>query len=681
MAAMGDDLRLDLDKLPIKRLEAIDEAGNEHYPPDGSSEEQRLAARVDFSWVVERDAKKAKKAAAEDVAHKAWPWQGLHESLQLAQQELTVVLDLISTVEANDTVAFAAISKPKPLVDEVLVDMALSAATKLQRLRHLGRYFKQSAKTMEQQFQKEAKFYGSLIRLQQNWKVKRQRGNAPGSNSFMFDVVDTSQLDTEVMPRLSSLSFVPIDQDSSGTLSVQVPQKSCRFLSLQFRGDSASGVESYTCKTKGVSSTTSSAAEDDASENDDVNKSVKQAHSTLRNIHKSIFEEQVFDMMIRETFVQTQGVNVTGMREDFLQLAIGQENLLCLSLANSGQDSDSEMAGHEEHTNSEANLVLATTNGKQEPLKSNPSGFLNPKSLEIYLLHMFHDNILKKVREKYRNIVRYQSPAHTAEPAGDECGSLGHFCMTVAHKIFSNKVQLELECVVSRVPYLHLQSLPTWHSRTSSWSICLSVPQPILAADRLMKPSDNGEPEYKSSRTQFNMKIVLKDGQISLLGEGSPSIAGSLTRKPSDGYLINSYSCDLEDLPTMVLQQVASQVINWLHEEAQVLGVSVTRDFLGLYFDLDHGDTTLGLVAQVDPDDAYGCVSWYLTVDHPAEEGKVPAVDDPWAEKCRFLGYLSLEVLHATLMDLINLCDNRRPPAEMMVEVCSSAGFVSYCAH
>jgi hypothetical protein len=27
------DVLLDLDKLPIKRLEAIDEAGNEHYPP------------------------------------------------------------------------------------------------------------------------------------------------------------------------------------------------------------------------------------------------------------------------------------------------------------------------------------------------------------------------------------------------------------------------------------------------------------------------------------------------------------------------------------------------------------------------------------------------------------------------------------------------------------------------
>ncbi|XP_044424521.1 mediator of RNA polymerase II transcription subunit 17 isoform X2 [Triticum aestivum] len=587
MAAMGDDLRLDFDKLPIKRLEAIDEAGNEHYPPDGSSEAQRLAAirRIDFSWVVERDAKKAKKAAADDAARKAWPWQGLHESLQLAQQELTVILDLISTVEANDTVAVAAtISKPKPLPDEVLADMAVSAATKLQRLRHLGRYFKQSAKTMGQQFQKEARFYGSLIRLQQNWKVKRQLGNAPGSNSFMFDVVDTSQLDTAEMPRLSSLSLVPIDQDSS--------------------------------------------AEDDASENDDVNKSVKQAHSILRNIHKSIFEEQVFDMVIRETFVQTQGVNVTGMCEDFLQLAIGQESLLCLSLANSGQDSDSEMAGHEEHTNSEANLVLATTNGKQEPLKATPQGFLTRK---VWRFTCYICSMTTFLRKSGRNIVI----------------------------LFATRVLLTLQSLqVSRVPYLHLQSLPTWHSRTSSWSICLRVPQPILAADRLTKPSDNGEPKYKSSRRQFNTKIVLKDGQISLLGEGSPSIAGSLTRKPSDGYLINSYSCDLEDLPTMVLQQVASQVINWLHEEAQVLGMSVTRDFLGLYFDLDHGDTTLGLVGHIDPDDAYGCVSWYLTVDHLAEEdGKAPATDDPWAEeKCRFLGYLSLEVLHSTLMDLINLC-------------------------
>ncbi|XP_040385370.1 mediator of RNA polymerase II transcription subunit 17 [Oryza brachyantha] len=653
---MEEGVRVDLDKLPIKRLQAIDEAGNEHYPPDTSSDEQRLSAirRIDFSWVIDKDAKKPKKAA-KDTAQQAWPWQGMMESLQQAQQELSIVIDLISTVEANDAVAVAGMLKPKSLPNETLVDTAVSAATKLQRLRHLGRYFKQSAKTMEQQFQKESRFYGSLIRLQQNWKVKRQRfgGSGPGSEGFMFDLVDSSQLDTSVMPRLSSLSLIPIDQDSSGTLSVQVPQKSCRFLSLNFRGDSTNGAESYGYKLKdGISNITPSATENDA-DNDDVNKSIKNAHSILRNIHESIFEEQVFDMVIRETFVQSQGINVTGMREDFLQLSIGQECSLCLSLAHSGDGIDSEMVGREGRTNSEdaSSLVLATMNGKQDPLRKDVIGFPNPRSLEIYLLQLFHANILRKVREKSLNVGRYQSPAQVA---GDDYGLLGHFCMTVAHRIFSNKVLLELESVVSGVPYLHLRSLPTWHSRTSSWSLCLKVPQPILATDRIAKPSDNHEPKYKS-RSQFNTKVIVKDSQISLMGEGSPSIAGSLSGKSSDGHLINSYNCDLEDLPTMLLQQVASQVIHWLHEEALVLGMNVTRDFLCLYFDLEQGET-LGLVAHVDPDDAYGCISWYLTIDHPTEDGKMSA-DSYEFEKRRFLGYVSLEVLYSTLMDLINLCN------------------------
>jgi mediator of RNA polymerase II transcription subunit 17 len=57
------------------------------------------------------------------------------ESLQQAQQELSVVIDLISTVEANDAVAVAGMLKPKSLPTETLVDTAVSAATKLQRVR------------------------------------------------------------------------------------------------------------------------------------------------------------------------------------------------------------------------------------------------------------------------------------------------------------------------------------------------------------------------------------------------------------------------------------------------------------------------------------------------------------------------------------------------------------------
>jgi len=126
--------------------------------------------------------------------------------------------------------------------------------------------------------------------------VKRQRvvGSGPGSEGFMFDLVDSYQLDTTTMPRISPLSLVPIDQDSSGTLSVQIPQKSFRSLSLQFYGDSTNSAEGRASKKKeGTLSSTSSEAEKDALENDDVNKSVKQAHSILRDIHKTIFEEQV----------------------------------------------------------------------------------------------------------------------------------------------------------------------------------------------------------------------------------------------------------------------------------------------------------------------------------------------------------------------------------------------------
>jgi mediator of RNA polymerase II transcription subunit 17 len=132
--------------------------------------------------------------------------------------------------------------------------------------------------------------------LQQNWKVKRQRvvGTGPGSEGFMFDLADSSQLDAATMPRFSPLFLVPIDKDSSGTLSIKIPPKSFRSLSLRFLGDSDNNAESNASQKKdGILSSTSSEAENDAVENNGVNKSVQHAHSVLRNIHKSIFEEQV----------------------------------------------------------------------------------------------------------------------------------------------------------------------------------------------------------------------------------------------------------------------------------------------------------------------------------------------------------------------------------------------------
>lgn len=46
-----------------------------------------------------------------------------------------VILGIMLQVEANDAVTVVSTTKPKSQPNEILVDMAVSAATKLQRLR------------------------------------------------------------------------------------------------------------------------------------------------------------------------------------------------------------------------------------------------------------------------------------------------------------------------------------------------------------------------------------------------------------------------------------------------------------------------------------------------------------------------------------------------------------------
>ncbi|EHA8592548.1 mediator of RNA polymerase II transcription subunit 17 [Cocos nucifera] len=551
--------------------------------------------------------------------------------------------------------------RPKPLPTEVLSDLAVSAATKLQRLRHLGRYFKQSSKAMEQQVSRDARFYGSLIRLQQNWKVKRQRVAAmgPGSEGFSFDLLDNSFVDLTALSRPSSISTVRVDHHYSGILSIQRPQKLCRFISLRFIGADPS------CKQKSISrkkiyslAEHHRAAKTEALTDEEVNECVKDTHSILCEIHQSTFEEQVFDMVNHETYNPLPGISVTGMREDFLQLAIGQETSVCLWLVPSGKEDGPQMVdpkgdsqnGESGLLNSDSMDLAIVGDDQHDFFKMNLSGMPNPVSLEIYLLFIFHENVLARARERRSCATRAQVPG---EPADGSCGVLGHFCMTVAHRIFSNKVLSELESLVNGVPYLQLLSHPTWHSRTSSWSLFLKFPQSVLHAGRRSKISDNHHLKH-GMRSQFHTKVVVKDDQINVSGEGAPSIICSFRGSSDDICSLNSFGCDLEDLPMILLQQVASQVIRWLHEEALVVGMKASRDFLCLYFGLDHGDT-LGLVAHVDPDDVNGCISWWVVMDDGSAEGKNLTYYGE-SESRRFLGHLSLEALYATVMDLASLC-------------------------
>lgn len=657
-------MRIDLDKLPIKRLEAIEEAGTEHFPSETGDEETRLnmIRRIDFSSIVETDAnKKAKKSSTKEAAPApAWPWQSLVENLQSAHQELSVIIDLINTVEANDAVTVAWMQRPKQLPNEVLSDLAVSAATKLQRLRHLGRYFKQSSKALEQQVAREARFYGSLIRLQQNWKVKRQRLalTGPGSEGFTIDLLDNSMAEMTPLGHTYSLSTVRVDEDSAGILAVQRPLKSCHSLRVGFLGaNSSRKPRNFIRRKQNHSVGHLPEVKKDALTEENVNECIKETHSTLREIHQSIFQEQVFDMVNRETFNPSPGVNMTGMREDFLQLAIGQDTSLCLHLVPSEREDDSEITDPTGHTkNGESgiscpeSLELMIIDEKSDPHKRSSLVTPNPLSLEVHLLHLFQENILSKAKERQSLPSRLQVSGH---PVGDKSSLLGHFCMTVSHRIFSKKVLLVLEHLVHRVPYLQLLSHPTWNSRISSWSLYVKVPQSIMHSSRQNRPS-NDHNVKSGIRSQFHTKVVVNDDKITISAEGVPSVISSFCGSSSNLCSINCYGCDMVDLPMILLQQVASQVIYWLHEEALAVGMKARRDYLCLYFNLDLGET-LGLVAHIDPDDAQGCISWFVVLDHGSMEEPLSAKSDG-PEYRRFLGHLTLEALYSTLMDLVGLC-------------------------
>ncbi|KAG0485765.1 hypothetical protein HPP92_009616 [Vanilla planifolia] len=654
---MEGSMKIDLDKLPLKRLEVIDEAGNEQFPPDIGYEEKRLKMvhRIDFTSVVEKDAKK-QKSSKEAVGPSSWPWQSLVENLQLAQQELAIILDLINTVEANDAVTVAGMQRPKQLPHEALSDIAVSTATKLQRLRHLGRYFKQSSKALEQQVAREARFYGSLIRLQKNWKVKRQRVglSGPGNESFTIDLIDSSMTNLTLSSQSFTISTVRVDHNPTGTLTVQLPSKTCRTLSVEFPGFHSRHKKKSFIRGKMLDSGHYTQADKkEALSDDDVNKHLQDSHLILREIHRSIFQEQVFDLINHETYNPSPGVNVTAMREDFLHLSIGQETSVSLCLVPSVEeeaDSNGLASNIDNATASGDSLSLVVLDEKCDSFLRNHLNFPDPHSLEIFLKQLFHGNVFLKSKERSSSASRVLV---SSQSVGSGCNLLGHFCMTIAHRIFSKKVLSVLEGLVQGVPYLHLLSNPTWHSRISSWSLSLKVPQSILHSNGRIKTSGSDDLKTRT-RSQFHTKVVVSDDQINVSGEGAPGIVSSLNGNITFGCSINSYGCDLVDLPMVILQQVAGQVIQWLHEEALIIGMKASRDYLCLYLDLDQGET-LGLVAVVDAEDLEGCISWWLVFDDGSlEEGKL---DDGESKNRRFLGHLSLEALYSTLMDLVSLCD------------------------
>jgi mediator of RNA polymerase II transcription subunit 17 len=70
-----------------------------HRDVDYDEKRLSLIRRIDFAWAVEKDSKKKQKKSSKESST-PWQWQSMVENLQLAHQELSVIIDLINTVSS-----------------------------------------------------------------------------------------------------------------------------------------------------------------------------------------------------------------------------------------------------------------------------------------------------------------------------------------------------------------------------------------------------------------------------------------------------------------------------------------------------------------------------------------------------------------------------------------------------
>ena len=158
---------------------------------------------------------------------------------------------------------------------------------------------------------------------------------------------------------------------------------------------------------------------------------------------------QVFEMVNREAFNQSVGVNVTGIRENYLQLSIGQGTSLFISLVPSSKGDD-QAVDTVNTQNLESAIVpldsfddVKLGEGKHDTPKRK-LGFPNRISCEIYLQQIVHEHVFIKAKDR----PNLSGTRVSGQSGKDASGLLGHFCLSLAHRIFSNRVLMELENVV-----------------------------------------------------------------------------------------------------------------------------------------------------------------------------------------------------------------------------------------
>lgn len=155
----------------------------------------------------------------------------------------------------------------------------------------------------------------------------------------------------------------------------------------------------------------------------------------------------MFDLVNREACNPSLRVSLTGIKENYLRLSIGEGASVSLTLVSSGQDDETSGAS-ETNTVEPSNVAMGSfdeENFGKEIDKAEKLGVPRQLGFEIYLRQLFHEYVFVRAKSKALPSRRSQI---SGQPAKDNSNILGHFCMSLAHRIFSNKVLSMLENLV-----------------------------------------------------------------------------------------------------------------------------------------------------------------------------------------------------------------------------------------
>jgi len=128
---------------------------------------------------------------------------------------------------------------------------------------------------------------------------------------------------------------------------------------------------------------------------------------------------------------------------------------------------------------------------------------------------------------------------------------LGHFCLTLSHRIFSYKVLDELENML-HIQYLCQVSHPTWSPCTSAWFLYLDIPKTIIY--RVQTKVSEWNEAQKNIRLRCYCKIVVHKESLTIESGPTPCVGGVLLGTATEVHSTSEYRCGLDDLGLILLQ-------------------------------------------------------------------------------------------------------------------------------